>query len=40
MDATRAVYMEEDIVALENIVCVGSEPGVVVGDAKQFIDGV
>jgi len=34
MDATRAVFMAEDIVALEDIVAVGGEPGVVVGDKK------
>jgi len=33
MDATCAVYMAGDTVALENIVTVGSEAVVFVGDA-------
>jgi len=32
MDATHAVYMARDTVALENIVATGSELGVFVGN--------
>jgi len=40
MDATCAVYMAGDTVALENIVAIRSDLGVFVGNVSEFIDGV
>jgi len=39
MDAMCAGYMERNSVALENIVAVGSELGVFVGDVEEFLGG-
>jgi len=39
MGAMCAGYMERNSVALENIVAVGSELGVFVGDVEEFLGG-
>jgi len=39
MDAMCAGYMARNSVALENIVAVGSELGVFVGDVEEFLGG-